>query len=218
MFAPDGRADTTGIEPLPESDQSTMPTPLRRTGSACAAASSLHARHRGRMREGGQSLVEFSLILAPLLLLLLGVVQFGFIFNAYITVSTAAREAAREGSIYVYDRTLTQSANDAARNERMRLTLLASLNGLAKTSPHLANSGSWASTASGTTTTFADGDITVTYVLPSTATANDPRQGYRVTVRATYHQDLVIPMVSVFLPKDAGGRLPLVGEVTMVIN
>lgn len=195
-----------------------MPTPLRRTGSACADASGLHARHGGRRREGGQSLVEFSLILTPLLLLLLGVVQFGFIFNAYITVSTATREAAREGSIYVYERTLTQSANDAARNERMRSSLLASLNGLAKTSPHLANGSTWTSTTSGTTTTFVNGDITVTYVLPGTATVNDPRQGYRVTVRATYHQDLVIPMVSVFLPKDAGGRLPLVGEVTMVIN
>lgn len=163
-------------------------------------------------------MVEFSLILAPLLLLLLGVVQFGFIFNAYITVSTAAREAAREGSIYVYQRTLTQSDNDGARNERIRASLLASLNGLSKTSPNLANSGSWTSATSGTTTTFTNGDITVTYALPAAITANDPRRGYRVTVRATYHQDLVIPMIDAFLPQDAGGRLPLAGEVTMVIN
>lgn len=195
-----------------------MSIPLRRTGSACAVASNRPIRSRGHKGDGGQSLVEFSLILAPLLLLLLGVVQFGFIFNAYITVSTAAREAAREGSIYVYQRTLTQSGNDAARNERIRSALLASLNSLARTAPNLANSTSWTSTSAGTTTTFTNGDITVTYALPDTVTANDSRRGYRVTVRATYHQDLVIPMIDALLPNDAGGRLPLAGEVTMVIN
>jgi Flp pilus assembly protein TadG len=173
------------------------------------------ARHRG---EGGQSLVEFSLILAPLLFLLLGIIQFGFVFSAYITVSTSAREAAREGSIYVYDRTLAQSANDAARNNQIKSALLASLNGLAKTSPNLANGSTWTQSTSGTTDTFTNGDITITYTLPTTVTANDPRQGYRVTVRATYHQDLVIPLIGNLLPHDAGGRLPLAGEVTMVIN
>lgn len=220
MSAPDVAADTWADEPPPEYDQASMPTPLRRTGSlpAPACVPGRRVRARDRRGEGGQALVEFSLILTPLLLLLLGVVQFGFIFNAYITVSTAAREAAREGSIYVYQRTLTQSANDGARNERIRASLLASLNGLSKTSPNLANSGSWTSVTSGTTTTFTDGDITVTYALPGTVTANDPRKGYRVTVRATYHQDLVIPMIDALLPHDAGGRLPLTGEVTMVIN
>lgn len=194
-----------------------MLTALRRTSSACAAAPRRPVQ-RWRRGDDGQSLVEFSLILAPLFLLLLGVVQFGFIFNAYITVSTAAREAAREGSIYVYNRSLLQSENDAARNERIRSSLLVSLNGLSKTSPNLANSGTWTSSSSGTTATFTTGDITVTYTLPDSVTINDPRQGYRVTVKATYHQDLVIPMVDVFLPQDAGGRLPLAGEVTMVIN
>ncbi|MEW6225688.1 MAG: TadE family protein [Chloroflexota bacterium] len=173
---------------------------------------------RRRDRDGGQSLVEFALILGPLLLLLLGVVQFGFIFNTYVTVSTAAREAAREGSIYVYDRTLSKTANDALRNTSMKTALLASLNGLAKTSPNFANGGTWTSSTSGTTTTYTNGDILVTYVQPASITANDPRQGYQVTVRATYHLDIVVPMIDVFLPQDAGGRLPLAGEVTMVIN
>ena len=173
---------------------------------------------RRRRDEEGQSLVEFSLILAPLLFLLLGIIQFGFVFNAYVTVSTAAREAAREGSIYVYDRTITQSANDAVRNTRIRSALLASLNGLAKTAPNFTNGSTWTSTTSGTTVTYINGDISVSYTLPGTVTANEPRQGYRVTVRATYHQDLVIPLVSGFLPQDVNGRLPLAGEVTMVIN
>ncbi len=195
-----------------------MPTTPIRPASLAPRRARRGFLARRRDRAGGQSLVEFALILGPLLLLLLGVVQFGFIFNTYVTVSTAAREAAREGSIYVYDRTLSKTANDALRNTSMKTALLASLNGLAKTSPNFANGGTWTSSTSGTTTTYTNGDILVTYVQPASITANDPRQGYQVTVRATYHLDIVVPMIDVFLPQDAGGRLPLAGEVTMVIN
>jgi len=45
--------------------------------------------------ENGQSLVEFALILPVVLLLLMGIIQFGFIFNGQITVTSAAREGAR---------------------------------------------------------------------------------------------------------------------------
>ena len=197
------------------------PTPLHRPTSEPGRRrrhARLSFRRARRADQEGQSLVEFSLILTPLLFLLLGIVQFGFVFNAYVTVSTAAREAAREGSIYVYDRTISKTANDTARNNLIKGSLLASLNGLGKTAPNLTNGSTWTTTTSGTTTTSTNGDIVITYTLPGTVTANDPRQGYRVTVTATYHQDLVIPLIGQFLPQDANGRLPLQGEVTMVIN
>ena len=54
-------------------------------------------RARRRSRAEGQSLVEFALVLTPLFLIILGIVQFGFIFNAYVTMTNAAREAARDG-------------------------------------------------------------------------------------------------------------------------
>lgn len=218
MAAPGGTGEHSARQPAPESDTPAMPTtPLRPTRPASRAVLRVACRRRGH-GDRGQSLVEFSLILGPLLLLLLGIVQFGFIFNTYVTVSTAAREAAREGTIYVYDRTLSRSANDAARNATMRTALLASLNGLSKTSPQFTNGSTWTTTTSGTTTVYTNGDITITYTLPSTVTANDPRQGYQVTVRATYHQDIVVPFIGSFLPQDTGGRLALAGEVTMVIN
>jgi Flp pilus assembly protein TadG len=171
-------------------------------------------RGRRRGERDGQSLVEFSLILTPLFLILLGIVQFGFIFNAYVTMTNAAREAAREGSIYVYDRTLTKDQNDLLRNERIRSSLLASMNLLGKTSPQFATGATW--TKSGLT--FTNGDLRVTYLIPASVTDSDPRTGQRVTVRATYHLDLIVPLISNLLPKDAGGRLVLTGEVTMVIN
>ncbi|MEW5783781.1 MAG: TadE/TadG family type IV pilus assembly protein [Bacillota bacterium] len=50
---------------------------------------------RLKCEEKGQSLVEFALVLLPLLLLLLGIIEFGWLFNGQITVTSAAREAAR---------------------------------------------------------------------------------------------------------------------------
>jgi len=47
----------------------------------------------------GQSLVEFALVLPLLLILLLGVVDFGRVFSAGITTETAARDAAETGAI-----------------------------------------------------------------------------------------------------------------------
>lgn len=43
----------------------------------------------------GQGLVEFALILPILLILILGIMQFGFIFNGQITLNSAARDGAR---------------------------------------------------------------------------------------------------------------------------
>jgi Flp pilus assembly protein TadG len=165
-------------------------------------------------RACGQSLVEFSLVLVPLLLLILGIVQFGLIFNAYVTITNAAREGARTGTIYVYDRTLSKAQNDAARNAAIRASIVSSMNLLGTTAPNLANGTTWVQSGA----TYTNGDIVVAYALPAGVTDSDPRTGQQVTVRLTYHQDLIIPGISALLPKDAGGRLALPGEVTMVVN
>ncbi len=49
--------------------------------------------------EKGQSMVELALVLPILLLLFMGMVQFGFIFNGHITVTSAAREGARLAAV-----------------------------------------------------------------------------------------------------------------------
>ena len=162
----------------------------------------------------GQSLVEFSLVLTPLMLVLLGIIQFGFIFNTYVTMTNAAREGARTGTVYVYDRTLSKAQNDLARNEAIRAAVTGSMNLLGKTAPTFANSSTW--TSSGLT--YTTGDLVVTYAIPAGVTDTDARVGQTVTVSATYHQDLIIPLISSLLPTDANGRLGLPGEVTMVIN
>lgn len=166
--------------------------------------------------DSGQSLVEFALVLTPLFLILLGIIQFGFIFNTYVTMTNAARDAARLGTIYVYDREggMTKATNDLARNEQVKSAVLTSMNMLNKTSPNFVVGSTWTQSGS----TYTNGDLVITYVLPSGVTETDTRVGQQLTVKATYHQDLIIPLVAAFLPKDAGGRMTLVGEVTMVIN
>lgn len=168
----------------------------------------------GTAGEAGQSLVEFSLVLTPLFFILLGIIQFGFIFNTYVTMTNAARDAARLGTIYIYDADYSKSQNDVFRNEAIKEAVMTSMNMLGKTAPNFTTGSTW--TQSGTT--FTSGDLVITYAVPSGVTDTDARVGQELTVRATYHQDLIIPLVSNFLPKDAGGRMTLVGEVTMVVN
>ena len=50
-------------------------------------------------KEGGQSLVEFALVLPIFLLVLFAIVDFGMAFHAWITVTNSAREGARLGAV-----------------------------------------------------------------------------------------------------------------------
>ena len=171
-------------------------------------------RRAARTGDSGQSLVEFALVLTPLLFILLGIVQLGFIFNAYITLTNAAREAAREGSVYVYERTLSKSQNDIERNEAISAALVSSMNFLPTSAPQFTTTGTWSQAGS----TWTDGDVKVTYSLPTGISESDSRLGQQITVDVRFHQDLIIPLIAELLPRDAGGRLVLHGEVTMVIN
>jgi len=47
----------------------------------------------------GQSLVEFAIILPIILILLMGIVEFGMMLNSYLTIQNVAREGARFGIV-----------------------------------------------------------------------------------------------------------------------
>lgn len=55
-------------------------------------------RQTGRTAERGQSLVEFSMIITVMMLLLLGMLEFGFLFDQHLTIEYSSREGARVGS------------------------------------------------------------------------------------------------------------------------
>ncbi|MGC9350030.1 MAG: TadE/TadG family type IV pilus assembly protein [Anaerolineae bacterium] len=53
--------------------------------------------------ERGQQLVEFALILPVLLLLLLGIMEFGIVIFSYDTIANVGREVARYGAVHPYE-------------------------------------------------------------------------------------------------------------------
>jgi Flp pilus assembly protein TadG len=68
--------------------------------------------------EQGQSMTEFALVLPILVILLFGVIQFGIVFNNYITVTDAVRAGARKGAVGRHlqnpEAAVEQSVRDAA--------------------------------------------------------------------------------------------------------
>ena len=69
---------------------------------------------RLRKNRKGQSMVEFALVLPILLLLLLGIMEFGFLFHEYLVVTHAAREGARDAALGATDAEVTTVAKNAA--------------------------------------------------------------------------------------------------------
>ncbi len=61
----------------------------------------MRARVRDRGRQQGQGLVEISLIIPVFLLLLLAMLEFGFVFDHNISLTYATREGARVGAALV---------------------------------------------------------------------------------------------------------------------
>jgi Flp pilus assembly protein TadG len=50
---------------------------------------------RLRKNERGAAMLEFAIVVPFLLLLILGIIEFGWVFNGWLTVTAAAREGAR---------------------------------------------------------------------------------------------------------------------------
>jgi hypothetical protein len=168
----------------------------------------------------------------------MGIIQFGLIFAVYVTINNSVREAARWGSIYVYDNTVTVTNNDVARNNGMmdriyqsRGILSIGQTGTATANFSTASTGTYGlanCSSIGATPEYAwyygpssaNPDVTVCYARPASVTANDPRRGYYIDVQTWYHLQVFIPLLQQFLPDDPKGgawiRLP--GRITVVGN
>src|SRR6266478_5653196 len=66
-------------------------------------------------RQAGSSLVEFALVSVPLFLLLFGIIQFGFIFAAYVTVRNATVVTARWATLHTTTPRTDQDIQDFAK-------------------------------------------------------------------------------------------------------
>ncbi len=74
-------------------------------------------------RRRGQALVEFTLVATLLLLLLLGIIQFGIVYSNQLAVTDAAREGARRAAINTRSgqATVVSAGQTAARNAAAHL-------------------------------------------------------------------------------------------------
>lgn len=153
------------------------------------------------------------------MVILLGIIQFGLIFNTQVTITNAAREGARSATIYAYSTaTGTKTQNDVARNNAALTALQASLGTLSTSAPQFTVGSTWTSSGTAPNLVYTNGDVVVSYIDPIGVTDSDPRTGEQVTVQVTYHQPLFIPLISALLPKDPNGALAQGATVTMVIN
>ncbi len=187
--------------------------------------------------EDAQGLVEFALLLPVLLLVLMGIIQFGLIFVTYVTMNNAAREGARWGSIYVYDTGLSQPANDTARGDGVVDRIIAArgvLNMSRTCGNNFCATTSWAPansscppTPSGYTLDSsarnggANGDTVVCYWSLTGSALSSGRRGSYMSVESNYHLQVFIPLLYKFLPDDPIKGAPwiqLPGRMTVVIN
>jgi Flp pilus assembly protein TadG len=71
--------------------------------------------------ERGQTAVEFALAAPILVVLLLGIIQFGIAFHDYVTITDAARAGARKAVVARFNGGTFDAAKQAVRNSASQL-------------------------------------------------------------------------------------------------
>ena len=210
----------------------TVPGQIR---SRCGAAGRAVPRVRFAVpgpRDAGQAMVEFVAVLLPLLLIVVGIIQFGLLFGANVTLTNAAREAARAGTIYLFDRNHTKSWNDGQRCGAALTAATQAFGLLTNASPYFSVTTSSGACTTNTGETQANGDITVAYCASmasstspcpdggdsTTTCVPDTRSGCLMQVTLVYRSDIVVPFIGQLLSRDTNGRFVQRVTATMVVN
>jgi Flp pilus assembly protein TadG len=210
----------------------TVPGQIRRRCGAAGRAVLRACVALPRMRSRGQALVEFVAVLLPLLLIVVGIIQFGLLFGANVTLTNAAREGARAGTIYLYDRTHTKSWNDGQRCGAALTAATQAFGLLTNASPYFSVTTSSGACTSTSGETQVNGDLTVAYCASmasstspcpdsadsTTTCVPDTRSGCLIQVSLTYRSDIVVPFIGQLLSRDTNGRFVQRVTATMVVN
>ena len=147
-----------------------------------------------RRKSRGQTLVEFALVFPVFILLLAGMIDFGFGFYSYMTMINGARIGARFGTV---SPTFTSGITNAVLTSGVSSTATVSIL-------------CWSSTASGHTALPVEPPSTANGWVACnpgyTATAGDT---ISVTVNDTYHM---------IMPLTFGNSIPLSSNIQMAIE
>jgi Flp pilus assembly protein TadG len=188
---------------------------------------------RAAAAQRGQALVEFAAVLLPVLLLIVGIIQFGLLFGASVTLTNAARESARSATIYLYDNSHTKAWNDAERCGDAVDAARQSMGFLSTSSPHFSTT----QTGTGACPTptgdgQVNGDLTISYcdhvttpdgdcpdgTDPDTTCAPDTREACLVRITMVYRSDIIVPFIGGLIGADSNGRFAQTVTATMVVN
>jgi hypothetical protein len=189
-----------------------------------------------RPERRGQAMVEFVAVLLPLLLVIVGIVQFGLIFGANVSLTNAAREGAREATIFRYN---AADGNASEGVERCSVAVAAATSAfgfLSTSSPHFSASspcpGGVDLNGDGLHDLWQNGDVEVSFCAGGTPARSecpntsdtatyctvDSGKGCLVRVQLTYNQSLVVPLLDRILDDDGNGLFEIKADAAMVIN
>jgi len=93
--------------------------------------------HRDLRDEQGQSMVELAIIMPVLCLILFGILQFGIVFNNYLTLTDAVRSGARVAAV-------SRNAGDPVAPTEARVRTAAGDLDQVKLKVYVSPSGGWA--------------------------------------------------------------------------
>ncbi len=141
----------------------------------------MRARYRAIAHEGGQALVEFSVVLIPFLFLLMGILDGGRAIYIYNGASQSAREIARVTSVYPCD-----PASCVLGNHAKTQAVIATQKGLI---PGLAGPGA----------TIA---LQCTDPVDASLSNSDCRSGDFVRVSVSIPFSVLTPVISMFAPSN----------------
>jgi uncharacterized protein (UPF0333 family) len=189
-----------------------------------------------RPRDRGQAMVEFAVVLLPLLVVIVGIVQFGLILGANVSLTNAAREGAREATIYRYNAANGNAGEGVSRCTTAIEAATSAFGFLSVSSPHFSAStpcpGGVDLNGDGLHDLWQNGDVEVSFCAagtpagtecPSTSDSStyctvDSGKGCLVRVQLTYNQSLVVPLLDAILDDDGNGLFEIRADAAMVIN
>jgi Flp pilus assembly protein TadG len=189
-----------------------------------------------RPRERGQAMVEFAAVLLPILFIVVGIIQFGLLFGANVSLTNAAREAARAATVYRYDETQDNAAHGVDRCTAAVNAATQAFGLLSAGSPHFSAAspcpGGVDLNADGKHDLWQNGDVAVSFcasgaapgaACPDTSDAStyctiDSGEGCLVRVQLAYDQAIIVPLLDGVLDDDGNGFFELNADASMVMN
>ncbi len=151
-------------------------------------------------RERGQSLVELALSIPLLLLIVMGVIEFGFVLYAHVQVAAASGQGARAGSLFSGDLLLTRDVNEANREAAIKQAVASTMGALNTATPYF----------------NSDTDVQISY--PERDTTNVTGVGEKIVVEVHYRQPLRFHLLPDTIPGVSSGYFQVGSGTTMRIQ